>query len=124
MSTMGRTFSKYETLGNDFIIVDASDGWTVDEVGPKPARILCARGTGVTAEGVVWVGRSEPGTPIRVVAAAADGSKPPLRDSAARCVAAHLARTKRIATGRPASLDTGMGLARILLLAEEGGATR
>lgn len=117
---MGRTFSKYETLGNDYIVVDAADGWTLDEVGPKPVRTLCARGTGISAEGVIWIGRSEPSAPINVVLAAADGSKPPLNDSAARCVAAHLARTKRIATGRPASLDTGHGLARLVLISEEG----
>jgi diaminopimelate epimerase len=117
---MGRTFSKYETLGNDYIVVDSADGWTLDEVGPKPVRNLCARGTGVSAEGVIWIGKAEAGAPITVVAAAADGSKPPLNDSAARCVAAHLARTKRIATGRPASLDTGFGLARLVLIAEEG----
>lgn len=120
---MGRTFSKYETLGNDYIVVDAAEGWTLDEVAPKLVRNLCARGTGICAEGVVWIGRSEPGAPISVVASAADGSKPPLNDSAARCVAAHLARSKRIATGRPATLDTGHGLARLVLIAEDG-ATR
>ncbi|MCK6587487.1 MAG: hypothetical protein HUU21_37835 [Polyangiaceae bacterium] len=117
---MGRTFSKYETLGNDYIIVDAAEGWTLDDVAPRSVRNLCARGTGISAEGVIWIGRSEAGSPISVVASAADGSKPPLNDSAARCVAAHLARTKRIATGRPVSLDTGHGLARFVLISEEG----
>ena len=120
MAPMGRTFSKYETLGNDYIVVDAADGWTLDEMAPRAVRHLCARGTGVSAEGVIWIGKSEPGAPISVVASAADGSKPPLNDSAARCVAAHLARTKRIATGRPVSLDTGHGLARLVLISEEG----
>lgn len=120
MAPMGRAFSKYETLGNDYIVVDATEGWALDEVAPKPVRNLCARGTGVSAEGVIWIGRSEPGAPISVVALMADGSKPPLNDSAARCVVAHLARTKRIATGRPVSLDTGHGLARLVLIAEEG----
>jgi diaminopimelate epimerase len=120
MAPMGRTFSKYETLGNDYVVVDATEGWTLDEVAPRPVRNMCARGTGISAEGVIWIGPSEPGAPISVVAAAADGSKPPLNDSAARCVAAHLARTKRIATGRPVSLDTGHGLARLVLISEEG----
>jgi len=78
-------FSKYEGLGNDFVIVDV-DGW-----GSRPDRdaiAICDRFTGVGADGVLVVDARAPS--MRVINA--DGSTSEMCGNGLRCVVLHLAR--------------------------------
>ena len=57
MST-GRRFYKMTGSGNDFVFFDSADGPTTEFEAPDVIQRLCARGTGVGADGVVIFSRS------------------------------------------------------------------
>jgi diaminopimelate epimerase len=79
---VGLEFTKYEGLGNDFIVVD-------EEVPRDEAIALCDRHLGVGADGVLITGIDESGPFMRVINA--DGSTPQMCGNGLRCVALHLA---------------------------------
>jgi diaminopimelate epimerase len=56
----GRSFYKMSGSGNDFVFFDLRDGPAGQLERPESIRAMCARGTGVGADGVVFL---EPGTP-------------------------------------------------------------
>ncbi len=96
---MGATlgFHKYEGLGNDFILVEASD-----EGGVPTARAaqLCDRRFGVGGDGVLLVLPSRaPGCDARMRVINADGSVPEMCGNGVRCVALHLARARGLQAG-------------------------
>ncbi len=77
--------------GNDFVMIDgrlsSPDEWT-----PADVRAVCARGTGIGADGVVFVTPgSEPGA-VRMVYLNSDGSRPAMCGNAALCSARLAAR--------------------------------
>ena len=81
-------FSKYEGLGNDFILIETP-------AVPLPAirahaRALCDRHRGVGADGILLVARGPRGG-MQVINA--DGSEPEMCGNGLRCVALHLQRT-------------------------------
>lgn len=80
----GLSFWKMEGAGNDFVVVDARDGLPcpVDEL----ARRVCARGTGVGADGLLALTEVEPGR-IVVEYRNADGSQATFCGNGARCAA-------------------------------------
>ena len=80
----GRRFIKYEGLGNDFLVVDASD------VSADEAVRLCDRHFGVGGDGVLMV-TPAPDARARMVVRNADGSSPEMCGNGLRCVALHLA---------------------------------
>ncbi len=96
-------FSKYEGLGNDFLVIDEADlgglALTVDQ-----AVALCDRHRGVGGDGVLVVGR-EPAS-MRVINA--DGSVPEMCGNGVRCVALHIARL-RDASNLEIPIDTAAG---------------
>ncbi|MEZ4228690.1 MAG: diaminopimelate epimerase [Polyangiaceae bacterium] len=100
-------FTKYEGLGNDFIVVDVSSS---DALGPAEARLLCDRHRGVGGDGVLLVApaRSE-GALGRMVVLNADGSRPEMCGNGIRCVALHLARRQALREGT-IRVDTDAGL--------------
>lgn len=51
----GRRFYKMSGSGNDFVFFDLSDGPPKGLDSPAAVRVLCARGTGVGADGVVFL---------------------------------------------------------------------
>ena len=51
----GREFFKMTGSGNDFVFFDARDEATGDRGKPEEIRRLCARGTGVGADGVIAI---------------------------------------------------------------------
>jgi diaminopimelate epimerase len=79
-------FSKYEGLGNDFVVVDAEQG---DGLGPADAARLCDRRRGIGADGILLL---LPPARMRVINA--DGSSPEMCGNGLRCVALHLARAR------------------------------
>lgn len=98
-------FSKYEGLGNDFIVVEAAR----DDGGAELSAALCDRHFGVGADGVLWVlPPSLPSAAAKMVVYNADGSRPEMCGNGLRCVALHLVRSQ---TGHRArfSVETDAG---------------
>jgi diaminopimelate epimerase len=82
-------FTKYEGLGNDFLVVDAR---SESELAPERAARLCDRHFGVGGDGVLLVlPASESGARARMLILNADGSRPEMCGNGIRCVALHLA---------------------------------
>jgi diaminopimelate epimerase len=78
-------FSKYEGLGNDFLVVEQA---RFPEVTPELAIKLCDRHFGVGADGVLITGLRD--RPFMLVVNA-DGSRPEMCGNGLRCVALYLA---------------------------------
>ncbi|HEY6460763.1 MAG TPA: diaminopimelate epimerase, partial [Polyangiaceae bacterium] len=90
-------FDKYEGLGNDFILVEATD--KADFPGERVVR-LCDRRFGVGADGVLLVlPAREPSCEARMRVINADGSVPEMCGNGIRCVAIHLASKRGQAAG-------------------------
>lgn len=79
-------FAKFHGLGNDFIIVEATQWPPMSEA---LARSLCDRRRGVGADGVLVVHRDGGGRP-RMAVHNADGSRPEMCGNGLRCVARYL----------------------------------
>ncbi len=60
---VGRPFYKMSGSGNDFVFFDLRDGPPGDLSTPTAIQEICARGTGVGADGVVFFDRSDPQAP-------------------------------------------------------------
>jgi diaminopimelate epimerase len=82
-------FSKYEGLGNDYIIVENLP----DRLRPDAVRALCDRHFGVGADGIIAVGKPvSPSAAAKVAVFNADGSYAETSGNGLRCVAVFLAR--------------------------------
>ena len=113
-------FSKLHGLANDFIVID---GHEVTESLPQLAGAICARSTGVGADGLVAV---LPPKSKRHRAwfrfFNADGSEAEMSGNGIRCAAAFLAA--RIGTKKPLQIETTAGLKTIHILKSEKGRWR
>jgi diaminopimelate epimerase len=100
-------FAKAHACGNDFLIVDAAP---VEEAERKDAAVrLCARNTGVGADGVEyleWTGERSG----RIRLFNADGSIAEISGNGTRCVAAWMAREKQASAGEVFAIETDAGL--------------
>jgi len=101
------SFTKAHACGNDFLIVteDAAAGheWTA------LARRLCARNTGVGADGVeffAWTGLRSG----RIRLHNADGSRAEISGNGTRCVAAWMAEERNAQPGDVLEIETDAGL--------------
>jgi diaminopimelate epimerase len=100
-------FSKYEGLGNDFIVVDAPDDTAVTA---ERAAAICDRHFGVGADGVLLVLPSrKPGCDVRMRVINADGSVPEMCGNGVRCVAVHVARARGL-RATTVQVDTDAGV--------------
>ena len=100
-------FSKAHACGNDFLIVEmnavAGRDWA------ELARNLCARNTGVGADGVEffeWTGERSG----RIRLHNADGSIAEISGNGTRCVAAWMAETRNAAAGDLFEIETDAGV--------------
>ena len=111
------TFSKLHGLANDFIVIEARE---VTESLPQLAGAICARSTGVGADGLVAV---LPPKSTRHHARFrffnADGSEAEMSGNGIRCAAAFLAA--RIGTKKPLQIETAAGMKTIQILKSEAG---
>lgn len=114
MTVAGREFHKMSGSGNDFIMVNAMN----DEVGeladPQVVQALCARGTGVGADGIVFL---QPSTQadLRMVYLNSDGSRADLCGNASLC-STRLASELRIVTKREFRIETDAGVLDVRML--------
>lgn len=105
----GREFYKMTGSGNDFVFVDARANPAGELDRPDWIRIVCARGTGVGADGVVFLepaNRAGVGFSIRYFNA--DGSLADLCGNASLCSVALAARLGA-ADGAAMRFDAGSG---------------
>jgi len=86
MIPTGRPFYKMSGSGNDFVMVDARTGAIGELADPAMVGRLCARATGVGADGIVFL---EPSTQaaVRLTYLNADGSRADLCGNATLCTA-------------------------------------
>ncbi len=107
---VGQPFYKLTGSGNDFVFFDertepAGGRWTASAV-----RALCARGTGVGADGVVWLEPGEGAADLRIRYVNADGSPAALCGNATLCtvrLSALLGGPAEIAIGTDAGIVAG-----------------
>jgi diaminopimelate epimerase len=82
--TAGRTFYKMSGSGNDFVFFDLRDGPPGDLGTAESIRRICARGTGVGADGVVFFDRPAGGG-VTITYYNSDGSGGELCGNATLC---------------------------------------
>jgi diaminopimelate epimerase len=80
----GQRFYKMTGSGNDFVVFDASEGGARDFENEETIKSLSARGTGVGADGVVFVERAGEGD-VRMRYYNSDGSEAALCGNASLC---------------------------------------
>ena len=99
-------FTKYEGLGNDFLVVDAPDEGMLAQ---SAVERVCDRHFGVGGDGVLLVTPPKSlGARATMVVLNADGSRPEMCGNGLRCVALHLAMQDR-AHGLSFIVDTDAG---------------
>ncbi len=89
---IGLPVYKMTGSGNDFVMVDARVSTPADWT-PEDMQAVCARGTGVGADGIVFVGPGSHAGAARMIYYNADGSHAAMCGNAALCsttLAAHL----------------------------------
>jgi diaminopimelate epimerase len=108
MIPAGRTFYKMSGSGNDFVMIDARVESAGDLDRPEWVRAVCARGTGIGADGVVFL---EPSTAaaFRIRYLNSDGSLAALCGNATLC-SARLAVELGAAEKAGFSIETDAGV--------------
>src|SRR5438876_8788555 len=88
---VGTTIYKMTGSGNDFVMVDARHtppaDWSAQDI-----RAVCARGTGVGADGLVFVGPGSGADAVRMIYFNSDGSRAAMCGNAALCTTRLAAR--------------------------------
>ncbi|QVL54447.1 MAG: diaminopimelate epimerase [Cyanobium sp. M30B3] len=104
-------FSKYQGLGNDFLMVDGRTAGNDDWLGLTPERIqrLCDRRFGIGADGVILALPPRAGGELRMRIFNADGSEPEMCGNGIRCLARFLADSDGDQPGRSWQIETLAG---------------
>ncbi len=99
------TFGKYHGLGNDFVVVEQSQG----PLGRDEIKRVCRRHRGIGADGVLMVEPQLEETPpvVSMTVYNRDGSRPEMCGNGVRCVAAYAVR--RWSVGERLVVDTDAG---------------
>jgi diaminopimelate epimerase len=87
---MSIAFSKYQGLGNDFILIDNRHQDT-PIIEPEAAIIWCDRHFGIGADGVIFVLPGQAGTDYTMRIFNSDGSEPEMCGNGIRCMAKFIA---------------------------------
>lgn len=83
-------FTKYQGLGNDFILVD-NRGQTTPRLTPQQAAQVCDRHFGIGADGVIFLLPGELGANYTMRIYNSDGSEPEMCGNGIRCLARFIA---------------------------------
>jgi len=104
-------FSKYQGLGNDFLMVDARDCDSDEALGLTPERIqrLCDRRFGIGADGVILALPPRQAGDWRMRIFNADGTEPEMCGNGIRCLARFLADSDGDQPGRSWQIETLAG---------------
>lgn len=106
-------FSKYQGLGNDFLILDARSigvaAELAESLNPGSIRGICERRFGVGADGLILALPAERGGDLRMRIFNADGSEPEMCGNGIRCLARFLADNDGEVPGRRWVVETLAG---------------
>lgn len=103
-------FYKMSGSGNDFVVVNALQTMDPRLTDPRVIRTVCARGTGIGADGVVLL-ESEAGVDFRMAYFNADGSRASMCGNAALCCT-RLASELGLGNGSELTFETDAGRLR------------
>jgi diaminopimelate epimerase len=116
MIPFGREFFKMSGSGNDFIFVDARDEPAGPLMSPEVCDAICRKGTGIGADGVVFIEDSA-GASVRMIYLNADGSRAELCGNATLCTA-RLARELGIVGDSEFTIETDSGVLKARFLGD------
>jgi len=105
-------FSKYQGLGNDFLLLDGRDLSEPDQafgLTPELVQRLCDRRFGVGGDGVILALPPREGGELRMRIFNADGSEPEMCGNGIRCLARFLADSDGDGPGRRWQVETLAG---------------
>lgn len=112
------SFTKAHACGNDFLVVESNS--IAEHALRETAVQLCARTTGVGADGVeyfVWTGDRSG----RITLYNADGSIAEISGNGTRCVAAWMAQSKGAVAGDVLRIETDAGPRECRIIKADGG---
>ena len=92
---MSYEFSKYQGLGNDFILIDNRHS-PETLVTPEQASQICDRHLGIGADGVIFALPGQDGTDYTMRIYNSDGSEPEMCGNGIRCLAKFIANLEGI----------------------------
>ncbi|MDP8215496.1 MAG: diaminopimelate epimerase [Candidatus Euphemobacter frigidus] len=101
-------FTKMQGLGNDFILIDDSEGDLA--LQPEQVRFLCDRHFGIGADGIITVGPSTRAD-LKMRIFNPDGSEPEMCGNGIRCLALY-ARQRGLVTEEEIRVETRAGIMR------------
>lgn len=113
-SFSGREFVKMSGSGNDFVMVDARTRAPGELAKAEVITRLCARATGIGADGIVFLERSDKAD-IKLTYLNSDGSLADLCGNATLCTT-RLAVRLGAAQGEALTIETGAGIIRARIL--------
>jgi diaminopimelate epimerase len=104
-------FTKYQGLGNDFILVD-NRGQAEPRLTPQQAEQVCDHHFGIGADGVIFLLPGESGADYTMRIYNSDGSEPEMCGNGIRCLARFIAdlEGKSTAEGQTYTIHTLAGL--------------
>lgn len=105
-------FSKYQGLGNDFLMLDGRDAPDPEfcfDLTPERVQRLCDRRFGVGGDGVILALPPREGGELRMRIFNADGTEPEMCGNGIRCLARFLADSDGDAPGRTWQIETLAG---------------
>ncbi|MBR8829756.1 MAG: Diaminopimelate epimerase [Chroococcopsis gigantea SAG 12.99] len=106
---MNRQFSKYQGLGNDFILIDDRH-LQEPSLSPELAVQMCDRNFGIGADGVIFALAGQNGTDYTMRIYNSDGSEPQMCGNGIRCLAQFIARLEgNLVPGRSYNIHTLAG---------------
>ena len=106
----GREFFKMSGSGNDFVVVDARAEPAGVLASPEVVQSVCARGTGIGADGIVFLEPSDRAD-FRMVYLNSDGSRAAMCGNASLCVA-NLAQRLGMVGAADFRFETDSGIVR------------
>ncbi|MFM7675852.1 MAG: diaminopimelate epimerase [Synechococcus sp.] len=118
-------FSKYQGLGNDFLMLDGRGAAPGDDtlgLTPELVRRLCDRRFGVGGDGVILALPPQADGELRMRIFNADGTEPEMCGNGIRCLARFLADSDGDAAGRRWEIETLAGC--IVPELQDGGTIR
>ena len=117
MIPKGQPFYKMSGSGNDFVMIDGRSEEVVDELRePAVVQKICARATGIGADGIVFVQPSNAAA-VRLTYLNADGSRADLCGNATLCTA-RLAVELGMADPAQFDIETDSGLVKARMVGE------